>query len=446
MIKSLFCLSIIITLFLNASRLSAAVDPLYFGNTATIDLLLARAVSANLIAGGVVVIGNHDGILSIIANGSLAARPGASMLNEHTIFDLASLTKVIATTPAVMKLLDEGHISLQDPLIRWFPEFKESKLENTTILNLLTHTSGLSDFGLSPGQAMKAAIRKAAVEKYRQRHGTCFNYADINFILLGELVHRVSGNTLDRYCREKLFEPLVAQETMFLPPPNLTTCIAPTLGFCSGTVQDRNARRLGSVAGHAGLFSSAFDLARFARMMLGGGVIDGRRILSEQAVNLMISPNYNSNGTVVRGLGWDIESPFSAPKGSLFSESSFGHTGYSGSSIWIDPKQDLFVVLLTNRLNYRDTRTFNQLRRDVSTIAVAAFRSPTDNHRLTAISEVARINADLLRPLPLFKPTSSAGIKLAKAATNRHATAKRQFAKKIGNKHRRKHHGSTHMV
>ncbi|HXE94975.1 MAG TPA: serine hydrolase domain-containing protein, partial [Dongiaceae bacterium] len=309
----LFCLIFTFGLLSDASLLFAADDPLHSGATATINLLMARAVATNIISGGVVVIGNHDGILSITANGSLAARPGAPLLNEHTIFDIASLTKVIATAPAVMKLLDEGRISLQDPLIRWFPEFKGSEHENTTILNLLTHSSGLSDFMLSTGSTMKTAIHKAAAEKNGQLQGSSFNYADINFILLGELVLRVSGKTLDRYCREELFEPLDAHETMFLPPLGLSDCIAPTLGHSSGTVQDRNARCLGSVAGHAGLFSSAFDLARFARMMLGGGMIDGRRILSEQTVNRMTTPNYFSKGAVVRGLGWDIESRLSAP-------------------------------------------------------------------------------------------------------------------------------------
>lgn len=436
----------ILGLIFNASPLFATDDQLYSGNIATINFLMARAVSTNIIAGGVVVIGDHEGILSITANGSLSGRPGAPLLNEHTIFDLASLTKVIATTQAVMKLLDEDLISLEDPLVRWFPEFKGSERETTTILNLLTHTSGLADFSLNTSHTMKTAIHKAAAEKNRQCQGSSFNYADINFILLGELVHRASGKTLDRYCRENLFEPLDAHETMFLPPSNLTACIAPTLGYGVGTVQDRNARCLGGVAGHAGLFSSAFDLARFARMMLGGGVIDGRRILTEQTVNRMTSPNYYSKGTVVRGLGWDIVSPFSAPKGSLFSESSFGHTGYSGSSIWIDQKQDLFVILLTNRLNYRDTRAFNQLRRDVSTIAVAAFRLPAENRLPTALAEVARITADLSRPPPQTILPPSSSIKLAAVFSNRRSTPHRKFGKKNGKNHRRKSHGRNHLA
>jgi CubicO group peptidase (beta-lactamase class C family) len=386
-VRLFYCLISLCLLF-PVSNLSASDGELDFGRIAAIDLLMDLAISDNLIAGGVVLIGNHAGILSSTARGRLSASPDAPPLDQQSIFDLASLTKVIATTPAVMKLLDEGRLSLQDPLARWFPEFKGSSHENVTILNLLTHTSGLTDFEMSTEEAMKTAIQKAAAEKNKLQPGNSFKYADINFILLGELVKRVSGKTLDVYCREELFAPLLTQETMFLPTLNLVGRIAPTLGIDRGTVQDRNARRLGSVAGHAGLFSSAEDLARFARLMLAGGTLDGVRILSEAAVKQMISPVFCRNGTVQRGLGWDINSPFSAPKGRLFSETSFGHSGYSGSSIWIDPKQDLFVILLTNRLNYRNIRMFNQLRSDISTIAVAEFRKPVADRSLMIVPEL----------------------------------------------------------
>ena len=372
-----------------------ASEELHTGRTAAIDFLLERAISANLIAGGVVVIGNHDGILYSSARGRLSSRPGAQMLSERAMFDLASLTKVIATTPAVMKLLDEGRISLLDPVTRWFPEFKGSSRDNITILNLLTHTSGLGDIQLRPWQGMQTVISKAAAQKNRPRPGSTFDYADINFILLGELVHRVSGKTLDAYCHDELYVPLGAHDTMFLPPENLIDMIAPTLGFTSGVVQDGTARRLGRVAGHAGLFSSASDLGRFARMILGGGSIDGTRILSERVVAQMTAPYFCSNARIVRGLGWDMASPFSAPRGSFFSDTSFGHTGYSGSSIWMDPQRDLFVVLLTNRLNYRDTSHFNQLRRDVSTVA-ASFATPDEMQGQPLEWEMAKFNADLL--------------------------------------------------
>ncbi len=443
----LFCCFISLCLFFPASNLFASDEVLDFGRVAAIDLLMDLAISNNLIAGGVVVIGNHAGILSSSARGRLSNRPDAPPLDQQTIFDIASLTKVIATTPAVMKLIDGGHITLLDTLGHWFPEFKDSEHKNVTIINLMTHTSGLTDFEMSADQAMKTAIDRAAAEKNQLEPGNSFKYADINFILLGELVHRVSGKPLDVYCREELFMPLQTPETMFLPTVTLADRIAPTLGIESGTVQDRNARRLGSVAGHAGLFSSAQDLARFARLMLDRGTLDGRKILSERAVKLMTSPFISRNGTVARGLGWDIDSPYSAPKGRLFSEASFGHTGYSGSSIWIDPKQDLFVIMLTNRLNYRNSRQFNQLRSDISTIAVAEFGKPGDNQggnqRLTAVKGIIQTPVTLQRKAPLKSSAASHGIRLVAAVAELHP---HQYGKKKGKTHWRKPSGRTRRV
>jgi len=438
---------IALCMFFPASSLFAADDVQVYDHIAIIDHLMERAISNNLIAGGVVVIGDHTGILSSVARGRLNAGPDAPLLDEQSIFDLASLTKVIATTPAVMKLLDEGKISLTDPVSRWFPEFKGSERESITILNLLTHTSGLVDFDMGSVQPMETAVRRAAAEKGLQR-GSGFKYADINFILLGELVHRVSGKTLDAFCRDELYAPLVVPDTMFLPKPDIANRIAPTLGGTSGIVQDRNSRCLGSVAGHAGLFSSARDLARFARLMLDKGEIDGKRILSEETVKRMTSPLLCGNGTVVRGLGWDMNSPFSAPKGRLFSEASFGHTGYSGSSIWIDPKQDLFVILLTNRLNYQDVRQFNQLRSNVSTTAVAEFRQPDARQQSTALPDIARVTARLHRAAAhhAIRTASHSRIRMVASLSEAHTRTHRQAGKKTGKNHHHKPHGLTHRA
>ncbi|BCS53097.1 serine hydrolase [Geobacter sp. SVR] len=372
----------------------AAEDLLEFDGLTTIDFILESATNRNLIAGGVVVIGNRDGILYSTARGRLNANENAPPLNDRTLFDIASLTKVFATTPAVMKLLEEGRISLMDPLTRWFPEFEGTGREDITILNLLTHTSGLDDTSFNNEATLSAAIQKAAFRKNGKIPGSSFKYADINFILLGELVRRVTGTTLDTFCREQIYGPLEMHSTTFLPGPEFATTIAPTQNashtLVSGVVQDENARRLGGIAGHAGLFSSASDLARFSRLLLRGGTLDGRHIFSERVVAQMTAPYFYGNGAIVRGLGWDIESPFSAPRGSFFSEMSFGHTGYSGSSVWIDPQRDLFVILLTIRLDYRDTRQFNRLRSDISTLAAAAFW-PSGRGRL-------RSDHDLLKP------------------------------------------------
>lgn len=374
---------IIICLLSHATALHAADELLEAGRTATIEFLLENAISRGLVNGCVVVVGNREGILYSAARGRLTPAADAPLLTERTIFDIASLTKVFATTPAVMKLLDEGRITLMDPLTHWFPELEGSGREEITILNLLTHTSGLEDISISTEEPIRTALQKVASQKGWKPPGNRFHYADINFILLGELVRRASGETLDRFCREFFYAPLGMGSTMFLPPRELAPSIAPTLGsgreLLSGIVQDENARRLGGVAGHAGLFSSAFDLAGFVRMLLNNGVQGDRRVISERVVTQMTAPYFYSNGHVVRGLGWDIDSPFSAPKGSFFSDMSFGHTGYSGSSVWIDPQRNLFVILLTTRLDYRATRQFNRLRSNISTLAVAAFSTYRNN-------------------------------------------------------------------
>ncbi|MBK5277135.1 MAG: serine hydrolase [Desulfuromonadales bacterium] len=368
---------IIILLLSRTSPLLAADDLLDAGRAATIDYMLERAVSQGLIGGGVVMVGNSQGITYTASRGRTGSAPEAPALNERTLFDIASLTKVIATAPAIMKLLEEGRITLLDPLTRWFPEFEGTDGEEVTILNLLTHTSGFNDVAISTVDPIKTAIHKIALQKSGRLPGGRFLYADINFILLSELVQRASGVSLDRYCMENFYGPLGMGETMFLPPHELTGSIAPTLGtsneLLTGIVQDENARHLGGVAGHAGLFSSASDLSRFAMMILNDGKLYGKRVLSERVLAQMTAPYFYSNGSVVRGLGWDMNSPYSSPRGSYFSEMSFGHTGYSGSSIWIDPQRDMFVILLTVRFNFRDIRHINRLRSDISTIAASVF-------------------------------------------------------------------------
>jgi len=214
-----------------AGMISAA-DP---APDATIDLLLKRGVERHLVSGGVVVVGNHSGILSVTARGRLDGEPEAPLLDERTIFDLASLTKVVATAPAVMKLLDQGKIKLSSPLARWFPEFRHSRHRKITILELLTHTSGLYDPPLRPSPFVRTLVRGAAAERGARARGGRFRYADINFILLAELVHRVSGKSLDVFCREQIYSPLGMRETMFSPPKGLADPLAPTIGLNNGS-------------------------------------------------------------------------------------------------------------------------------------------------------------------------------------------------------------------
>jgi CubicO group peptidase (beta-lactamase class C family) len=280
-------------------------------------------------------------------------------------------------TPAILKLAEDHRLSLVDPLIKWFPEFAGTGKIELLVWHLMTHTSGLDDFSLATADPMKSLLNGVGVQKLKGELGSRFKYADVNFILLGELVRRVSGQTLDKFVTSTIYAPLGMRETGFQPDLLRQDRCAPTLigegTFLVGQPQDYLSRQLGGIAGHAGLFSSAADMGLFCRMIMGGGSLNGRRVLSERTVEQMTAPYFSRSGRVVRGLGWDITSPFSSPKGNGFSPGSFGHTGYSGASIWIDPRAELFVVLLTVRLDYKNIHEFSQLRSNLSSLALDAY-------------------------------------------------------------------------
>lgn len=342
-----------------------------------VDRLMEDSMSRGLIAGGVVLVGNSHGILFEKSYGRVSADSQSRPMSADTIFDIASLTKVVATTPSILKLAEEGKLSLMDPVKKWLPEF-ESRGE-LLIWHLLTHTSGIDDFSLSSKAPMQSAVEGAAAQRPKGVVGSRFRYADINFILLGEIVRRVGGLPLDQYASQRIYAPLGMNDTLFNPDQErMGRCSSTVVGegsLITGHVQDYLSRQLGGVAGHAGLFSTAGDLGRFCMMILNQGEFAGAKLISARAVEQMTAPYFARGGGVVRGLGWDIASPYSSPKGAGFSEVSFGHTGYSGSSLWLDPSADIFVVLLTSRLDYRHTRGLSRLRSDLSTI-VAAQLSP----------------------------------------------------------------------
>ena len=365
----------------------ALASPSFGADPARIDALVNNAVARNLIAGGVVLIGSRDKVLFQRAYGRVSALPDARPMAVDTIFDIASLTKVIATTPAILKLAEEGRLSLLDPVVKWFPEFAGRGKDAILVLNLLTHTSGLDDISLSHENAIASAIQGAASQKLKGEIGSRFKYADLNFILLAELVRRATGAGLDLYALASFYRPLGMSDTSF-NPRNKERCSATICEdhLLQGVVQDELSQKLGGVAGHAGLFSTADDLARFCRMMLSGGVLDGKRVLAQRTVDQMTAPYFSRGGEVVRGLGWDISSPYSSPRGLGFSKISFGHTGYSGTSVWIDPTSDSFVILLTSRLDYKNVREFSKLRGELSTLASLLFTVPAD------LREMAQFN------------------------------------------------------
>ena len=369
--------------------LLALASSCFGADTAKIDALLNEALGRKMIAGAVVLIGSRDRVLFERAYGQVTPLPEARAMSLDTIFDVASLTKVIATTPSILKLAEEGRLSLLDPAVKWFPEFRGHGKDDILVLNLLTHTSGLDDIPLSSEHALQSAIQGAAAQRLKGAIGSRFKYADLNFILLAELVRRATGAGLDLYARASFYRPLGMNDTSF-NPRDKSRCSATLCDerLLQGEVQDQLSQRLGGVAGHAGLFSTAGDLGRFCRMMLSGGSLDGHRVLAQRTVDQMTAPYFSRGGNVVRGLGWDISSPYSSPRGGGFSKVSFGHTGYSGSSVWIDPLSDSFVVLLTVRLDYKSVHEFNELRGGLSTLAAQLFGVPPE------LREIGQFNDD----------------------------------------------------
>jgi uncharacterized protein YbbC (DUF1343 family) len=356
-------------------------------NLELIEPLVQQAITEKKLPGAVILIGRGERTLYQKAIGNRALVPAVEPMTLDTIFDLASLTKVVATTTSVMMLVEEGKIRLNDRVSTFIPGFERYGKADITIRHLMTHVSGLRpdvDLG-DTWSGSETAIANAIEEVPTAPAGERFVYSDINYFLLGDIVRRVSGQTLDRFTHDRIFEPLGMKNTMFLPPASLTSRIAPTekctpfgwpcegpnMAMLRGVVHDPTARRMGGVAGHAGLFSDAADLAVFCRMLLDGGVSRGVRIMSPLTVAKMTTASTSSNDRSVRGLGWDIDSAYSSNRGELLPVGSFGHTGFTGTSLWIDPATRMFVVFLSNRVHPDGKGDVTPLRARVSTIAAS---------------------------------------------------------------------------
>ena len=356
-----------------ATPTGAAVDISRF---AAIQPLIEKAITEHKLPGAVVLIGIGERTLYETAIGRRAVVPAAEPMTQDTVFDLASLTKVVATTTSVMILVEEGRIGLDDRVATFIPGFERYGKENITIRHLLTHASGLRpDVDLADSwSGSDRAIALAIEEVPLSAPGTRFAYSDINFLLLGDIIRRVSGQPLDRFSHDRIFAPLGMTNTGFTPDESARGSIAPTGDpkALRGVVHDPTSRRMGGVAGHAGLFSTATDLATFCRMILGGGARQGVRILSPLAVARMTSRATPVEERTVRALGWDIDSSFSENRGELLPFGSFGHTGFTGTSLWLDPASGLFVVFLSNRTHPDGKGDVTQLRSRVATIAASA--------------------------------------------------------------------------
>lgn len=359
--------------FLTFCFVAAAPAAFRADKLAEIDAAINANIAEGKCPGGVLWV-EHGDTSYHKAYGNRAVVPATEAMTEDTIFDAASLTKVVACTPAVMLLIERGQLGLEDRVAKYIPAFTGGGKENVTIRHLLTHTSGLRpDVSLKPDwNGTEAAIKLACEERLGGPPGEKIVYSDTGMILLGEIVRRVSGQPLDQFVQAELYGPLGMKDTGFNPPKEKQGRIAPTEVEAGvpvrGVVHDPRARRMNGVAGHAGLFFTASDLARYARMLLNGGELDGVRIFKPETVKLMTSVQTPPNVEGRRGLGWDIDTDYSGPRGELFPRGSYGHTGWTGTSIWIDPFSKTFVIFLSNRNHPTEKGSVIALRKKLGTL------------------------------------------------------------------------------
>ena len=353
-----------------------------------IDRLVADALAQGKLPGCVVTVGRASGVVYHRAFGSRALLPAKEPMTEDTIFDLASLTKPIATATALMVLVDRGKLDLDERASRYLPEFASHGKAGVTLRQLLTHVSGLpAETPIGDYERGRAeAMRRIMALQLKATPGEGFTYSDIGYLVIEEVIRRVTGTGLADLADAEIFRPLGMGETRFLPPASVRLQIAPTEQrngmWIRGDVHDPRAFRLGGVAGHAGLFSTAADLARFARMVLGDGTLDGARILSARAIANMVAPHDVAGG--IRALGWDVQTPYSTNRGSSLSRRAVGHGGYTGTSLWIDPEKNLFVIFLSNRVHPDGKGSVNALAAAIATLAGTALGQPTTPERVPA--------------------------------------------------------------
>lgn len=401
--------------FANAQGLPV-VQPQTVGMSAEklnrIDALVEKDIADKKLPGAVVIVGHKGKIVYRKAFGNRALVPTPEKMTIDTIFDVASLTKPIATATSVMILVEQGKLRLNDTIGKFIPEIEDENAKKVTILQLLTHVSGYRpDFDLGEKwmgrDGMLAALKK---EKLRYPPGTRFVYSDIGFIVLGEIIQKVSNYDVDEFIFQNLCNPLNLKDTGFAKIganenffSEKLSRIAPTenvrgqqnyLGakfegseaegnrILRGQVHDPTAFRMKGIAGHAGLFSTADDLARYCQMILNSGILDGKRILSAQTVAKMTSPYVVSETGETRGLGWDVNTSFSQNRGELFPLGSFGHTGFTGTGVWIDRVSQTFVVFLSNRVHPDGKGDVTPLRAKIATVVASAIEdTPIEKFR-----------------------------------------------------------------
>ena len=365
-----------------------------------IDRIIAQAIEAKKFPGAVVIVGHDGHIVFHRAYGNRSLIPEPEAMSEDTVFDVASLTKVLCTTTAVMQLYEQGRFVLNDPVAKYLPDFAANGKGDITIRQLLTHYSGLPpDISLTdPWVGKEEGLRRAFASTPVTPPGVQFRYSDINFIVLGVLVEKLSGLTLYQYEAKYIAEPLGLRSTRFLPPESWRSRIAPTQYdngvMLRGTVHDPTARRMGGVAGHAGLFSTAGDVAIFEQNLLDRLAGRSSRFPSKRLTLLkMTTPGQPATGTALRALGWDIDSPYSSNRGELFPIGSFGHTGFTGTSVWIDPADDTYVVMMSNAVYPNGPTGITAVRAAVGNAAATALGIRSDDGKL--ITQITGYNESL---------------------------------------------------
>jgi uncharacterized protein YbbC (DUF1343 family)/CubicO group peptidase (beta-lactamase class C family) len=343
------------------------------------DRLIDDAIAAGRCPGAVMLVGKGDDWIYCRAYGNRSLEPAKVPETVDAIFDMASLTKAVATAPSIMILGERGKLALTDKVSKYIPDFAQNGKQDVTIEQILLHRGGLipdnniADYANGPAEAWK----KILALPLKWPPGTHFAYSDMGYIVLGKIVEVVSGKPLDEFARKNVFEPLGMIHTRFRPPADWRELCAPTEQreghWMIGEVHDPRSFALGGVAGHAGLFSTAQDLSRFCRMLLHHGMLDGKRVLSGSTYASMVEPRALPDGTGCRGYGFDIDTPYSGCRGDRFERgTTFGHTGFTGTMFWVDPVHECYLILLTNSVHPNGKGNILRLRHEVATIVAEA--------------------------------------------------------------------------
>ncbi len=384
------------------------------GALAKIDDMVAADLKAGKMPGCVVLIGRHGKIAFFKAYGKRQIEPSPLPMTTDTLFDLASLTKPVATATSIMLLVERGKLRLDDPIAQYISEFASKGKEKITVRHLLTHQGGLipdndlSDFENGPEKAWKRIFALTPLAAPGER----FAYSDVGFMVLGEVVRRASGEDLQQFSHENFFAPLGMTETGYLPPAELSRRAAPTEErnghWMQGEVHDPRSFLLGGVAGHAGLFTTAGDLAVYAQMLLNRGEYGGHRVLAESTVRRMIEPWHVRSG--YRSLGWDVRSAYSGNRGVSFSPRAFGHGGFTGTGLWVDPELDLFSIFLSNRVHPNGKGNVNGLIGRINTVVGQSVRDQPPPTVLTGIDVLRREGFQTLRGRHVGLITNHSGV------------------------------------